>query len=626
MNIRPFPRRSTGLSAATLNPTSDSLFSDGSIDFVFPSGPHRLGQKIQIRLRGLQGVDVKDVHLRTFPDGEERLVPMSVHESPPFTYWAAEVTLACAPFPYRFRLQTSRQVLWFNGTGLHQGMPPDEEDFRLIPGFTAPRWAQRSVFYQIFPDRFYCGKPETALAKRSLSPSYSRILLKKWTDPLSHPNEGVDFYGGDLWGILQKLDYLEHLGVNALYLTPIFTALSNHRYDTVDYRNVDPYLGGNDALIALTREMEKRGMSLVLDGVFNHAGLHHPWFKDAQRDKNSPCSDMFSFTRHPTEYVCWLGHRNLPKLNFASPKVRQEIYLGPDSIARQWLRAPYKINGWRLDAPNMLGCNGTDAGNLEVWQEFRRSVKAENPDAYLFGECFFEGTKWLQGNAFDAVMNYKGFTLPLIQWASGADLHLNPAEISARDMAQWMKAMMARIPFDIRNLQYNQLSTHDIPRFIHRVSGSQSLYKMAFLIQMAFPGVPSIYYGEEAALDGARDPDNRRPMPWDTLAEHQDLQDLIRKAANLKRTLPVLEAGAFVFLHAEDDTLAFARFVGDDFVLVAANRHGSPRKLRIPVAVLGLPEGQPLRSLLSMDSLKVVKESHIALTLPPRSAVWLGPA
>ena len=334
----------------------------------------------------------------------------------------------------------------------------------------------------------------------------------------------------------------------------------------------------------------------------------------------------FPFTRHPREYVSWLGHGSLPKLDYACRDLRKEMWLGRNAVAKMWLREPFGADGWRLDAPNMLGKNGTDEGNLECWQEFRQSVKKEFPASYLFGECFFEGTKWLQGDAFDAIMNYKGFTIPLLQWISGRDLHLNPGEMSARSAAQQMTTVMARVPFALRNLQFNSLSTHDIPRFIHRVDGNEALFRLALLILTAFPGVPSLYYGEELGMDGGGDPANRRPMAWDQVEAKAGLRRFTAKLAGLRMSLKALADGAFAFLAAEDDVMAFARFLGEELLIVVANRAAVPRKLKIPVEILGLEENQAFRSVLGMDSLKVVRNGALSLTLGAREGLWLVPA
>lgn len=604
-----------------------SLFSDGSTDFVWPAPPHALGQRVTIRVRALAGVPIREIKLRTFPDGEERQISMKSARRGPFQYWSAQVAVTRRPFPYRFRVQTDRRVLWLNASGLHAFMPPDEEDFKLVPGFAGPGWVRESVFYQIFPDRFRCGREETGRAPRTRSPAFAPAVVRQWHEKPQRPNFGNEFYGGDLWGIREMLPHLEMLGINALYLTPVFEAPSNHRYDPVSYEQVDSFLGGNEALAALGSALQSRGMRYLLDGVFNHCGVNHPWFQDAAIRPESPFREYFTYPEYPREYVSWLGHKNLPKLDFASPTLRETIYAGTDSVARRWLREPYHAAGWRLDAPNMLGHGGTDAGNLEYWREFRAAVKAENPDAFLLGECFPEATKWLTGDTFDAVMNYRGFTSPMIQWLTGSDLHLNPAQLTAQETAAWMTSVLARMPFDLRNLQYNALSTHDIIRFITRVDLDEQRYRLAAILQMAWPGVPAIYYGEELGLAGGKDPDNRRPMPWDDVPARRGLLEFLARLIGLRRSLVPLRRGAFRFLAADDDCLAFTRFEGDHVLLIAANRGNRPQPLDLPVAWLGMREGEAVRSLISSASAAVraplVTNGRLKLILGPREAVWL---
>ncbi|MBF0545085.1 MAG: hypothetical protein HQM08_11650 [Candidatus Riflebacteria bacterium] len=601
-----------------------SIFSDGSSDFISPPGPHALGDSVSIALRMLPQLEIIDVKLRIFPDGEERLLPMKNERRGKFAYWFAETKLNCSPFPYRFRIQTLERVYWLNASGLHPYIPTDDEDFKLVPGFSGPGWVLESVFYQIFPDRFRCGRPEIAKAPRSSSPAFKPPTIKAWDDPLGIPNLGNEFYGGDLWGVREMLPHLEMLGINAIYMTPIFEAYSNHRYDTVDYRRVDHYLGGNEALSALNVALENLGMRYVLDGVFNHSGVNHFWFQDACKNPESKFQDWYTFTDYPEKYVSWLDHKSLPKLDYSSEELRDEIFRGSDAIAKTWLRDPYSASGWRLDAPNMLGCNGTDRGNIDLWREFRKEIKTENPEAYIFGECFFEGTKWLQGDAFDAVMNYKGFTLPFNQWLSGKDLHLNPGSLSAEEAATWINSIIARVPFALRNLQFNALSTHDIPRFISKVEMNEQLYRLGLIFQMAFPGVPSIYYGEELALAGGKDPYNRSPMPWGKIAENRDLLEFVAALCGMRRSLSILQTGAFRIIAAVDDLLAFTRFDKDEVLIIAGNRSSKTQSLNIPVEWLGLNEGQGFRSVFSIGSVHFVENGHIKLFLSPFEGIWLS--
>ncbi len=599
-----------------------SAFSDGSSDFVSPPGPQRMGEKVTIRMRALKGAQINDVKLRIFPDGEERMVPMKPRRAGPFEYWEAEVILSVRPFPYRFRLQTADHVFWMNARGLHLAIPSDSDDFKLVPGYSGPGWVPSSVFYQIFPDRFRCGRPRQSKKPHEMSPALDPARIKEWNEPLDPVNRGNEFYGGDLWGILDRIPHLRKLNVNALYLTPIFSAPSNHKYDVASYEQVDPFFGGNEALAELSKALGEAGIRFILDGVFNHCGNHHPWLETARKNPSSPERKMFTFSENSDEYVSWLGHRNLPKLDYASGMVRDRIYLAGDSAAKRWLVPPFASSGWRLDAANMLGRGGTDEGNLDLWREFRREVKSVSPDAYLVGECFFEGTRWLQGDTFDGVMNYKGFTIPLIQWLTGRDLHLHPARIPAIHAALWISSVMAKVPFALRNTQLNSLSTHDIPRFIHRVEGNEALYRVAAAIQMAFPGTPSIYYGEEIAMEGGRDPQNRRPMDWGRVSEKAGLIEFIAHLTGLRRSLAVLRDGAFTFLPTSAETLAFARFKGAEHLIVGVNPFPEPRLIRIDCSLLGLKTGWEFSDLVGTGGIRTTGRNLI-LEMGPSETRWV---
>ncbi|MBF0410220.1 MAG: alpha-glucosidase C-terminal domain-containing protein [Candidatus Riflebacteria bacterium] len=601
-----------------------SIFSDGTNDFVYPEGFHEPGQLVTISMRSLAGVPLEDVKLRIFPDGEERLLKTTLERRGKFNFWSAETRLTCLPFCYRFRIQTSDRVYWLNSSGLHACMPPDEEDFKLVPGFRPPEWAQESVFYQIFPDRFRCGRPEFGRADRRKYPDTAPPVIRNWEENYEGDRSSREFFCGDLWGIREMIPHLEMLGVNALYLTPIFEAPSNHKYDTTDYCKVDAHLGGNEGLSALSAALKSHEMRYVLDGVFNHTGKHHPWFLDAVKNPESAYRSWYTFEEYPENYVGWMNHKSLPKLDYSSKELSDLMFRNPDSIALRWLDNPYCASGWRLDAPNMLGCNGVDERNLEIWREFRKKIKSIYEDSFIFGECFFEGSKWLQGDAFDSIMNYKGFTIPIIQWLSKKDLHLFPAEIHASEAASWMNSVMARIPYSIRNLQYNALSTHDIPRFIDRVEMNEQLYKLALVFQMAFPGIPSIYYGEEIALSGGNTSSNRIPMKWSDVTHKRELLEFVSCLAGLRRSSALLKNGSFRFVSATDDILAFVRFLENDVLIVAGNRSPKPGLIDIPVEWLGFSEGQRFSSIFSIGSVHFVEDGKIKLFLSAYEGIWLS--
>jgi alpha-glucosidase len=340
-------------------PYTASIHHDGSSRYV--RSPHageiHLGEDVEIRLRTAPRVPVDRILIRTCPDGEQQFTEMQREgEGLACTWWKGLLHISMPLVNYRFLLFTSDGVWWYNGRGMQRHNPTDAEDFRLLAEFSAPSWVHDSVFYQIFPDRFANGNPAISVREGEFEYRGYKSARRQWGEPPSPGGEAalVEFYGGDLLGIESHLDYLADLGVNALYLTPVFTSFSNHRYDVVDYYNVDPHLGGNSALASLRLATRQHGMNMILDIVPNHCGVMHPWFQAAQKDLHSPTAEYFTFFHHPQDYACWLGARSLPKLNYRSTALREVMYKGKDSIFRHWMRLPYAIDGWRLDVANML--------------------------------------------------------------------------------------------------------------------------------------------------------------------------------------------------------------------------------------------------------------------------------
>ena len=402
--------------------------------------------------------------------------------------------------------------------------PTDATDFAILANYQAPSWVQESVFYQIFPDRFFDADPSNNVYANEYTCHGKTVVARSWGErPRPHSESGAsEFFGGDLQGITQQLPYLEDLGVSALYLTPIFTAPSNHKYDVADYFSVDKHFGGDGALVELRTALDARGMRLMLDIVPNHSGSTNDWFLDAQADLSSATADFYTFYNHPEAYEAWFGIKSLPKLNYRSERLRDYMYAGENAVMRYWLRPPFRIDGWRIDVANMLGRQDEVQLGHKIGRGMRRAVKAEKPDAYLIGEHFFDGTAHLQGDELDAVMNYQGFTFPVLQWLA----HFDSAKVWRREWpdrsyisadvmaAQW-QAFLAVVPWQIALQQFNLLDSHDIPRILTHVGEDVARGLIAVALLMTFPGVPCVYYGDEIGMVGASDPDNRRCMIWD---------------------------------------------------------------------------------------------------------------
>ena len=443
-----------------------------------------------------------------------------------------------------------------------------------------PGWVSAAVFYQIFPDRF---------ARGAGSPP--GMEFEAWD---AAPTR-YGFKGGDLAGVAGKLDYLADLGVNALYLNPIFQSTANHRYHTHDFFRTDPLLGGDGAFRQLLDAGHQRGMKVVLDGVFNHASRGFFQFSHIlENGAQSPYVDWFhirSFPLYaydpeatPPGYEAWWGIKALPKFNTATPAVRQYLL----SVAAHWIEAG--IDGWRLDVPSEIDDDS-------FWQEFRQVVKSRNPDAYIVGEIWQQAGRWLQGDQFDAVLNYQ-FTRACIEYFIGAngdrDLMDNgygtPEPTDAAGFAARLDRLRQSYAPSVTASMLNPLDSHDTPRFLSMARGDESALRMALLMQMTYPGAPLIFYGDELGLMGGKDPDMRRAMPWDPSRWNHELLDNVKRLIALRRTHAALREGSYETLLASGMIYAFARADERDVFVVAFNvgPQGVTVSLRAPVTSFAL--------------------------------------
>ncbi len=610
-----------------------TVHHDGSDLYV--SNPYpSLGEKVQIRLRVGAQAPVKQVYLRTAPDGEQRLTPLqATAPTPPVRWWEGTLEVSEPRVVYRFLIIAEDGVWWYNAAGATPGIPTDAQDFVLLADYAAPTWVLQSVFYQIFPDRFANGDPSNdprPNGVREVGGIQPYLLPWGAEPPTSAPHSFV-FYGGDLEGIRQQLDYLQALGVNALYLNPIFPALSNHRYDVTDYNHVDPRLGGDEALIALRRELDARAMHYILDVVPNHCGAQHPWFLKAQADPDASEASFFTFTRHPDLYECWLGVKRLPKLNYRSAELRRRMYEDSDSVFRRWLRPPFRADGWRIDVANMLARQGALQYGPDVARGIRRAVKDVRPDAYLIGENFFDATPQLQGDQWDGVMNYLGFAMPLWHWLRGfrqgawglhEEIRVN-APWPTMALEQTWRNVRASIPWTVALQQYNLLDSHDVPRIRSVVEGNDALHRLAVIVLMTYPGVPSLYYGDEIGLRDTPRLGPRGCMIWDEARWDHDLLHFHRQLIALRRSSPVLQQGGFQMLWVDKDTFAYQRASKAGRILVVAHRGTQPRPpqgLRVDHG--GVPDGAHFIELFSGQGARVIN-GHLQLPEQPQGAtLW----
>lgn len=370
---------------------------------------------------------------------------------------------------------------------------------------------------------------------------------------------------------MERLDYLQELGVNALYFTPVFQSASNHRYHTHDYFNVDPMLGGNSALKALLDAAHRRGMKVVLDGVFNHCSRGFFQFNDiCENGSASAYIDWFHIRGYPLapypcpsdvhpappdcNYDCWWGLPALPKFNTSCPAVREFLW----SVAEHWIK--FGIDGWRLDVPSEINDD-------DFWREFRRRVKAINPDAYIVGEIWEDATRWLKGDQFDAVMCYPftrlclGFfgkhTLDPETFKGTGYGHVKTFKTGLQFLGD-LDAELDRYSWEITQAQLMLLGSHDVPRFLTCVQGDTTAYKLSLLLAATLPGAPCIYYGDEIGMSGGRDPECRRGMIWDESRWNKDLLSFIKRVLKMRHAHAVLRRGGFQALYGDPKHMVFA--------------------------------------------------------------------
>ncbi len=455
-----------------------------------------------------------------------------------------------------------------------------------------PEWVKDAIFYQIFPDRF---------ARSEAVPKPSN--LQPWgTNPT---REG--FQGGDLLGVAEQIDYLAELGVTALYLNPIFTSASNHRYHTLDYFSVDPILGGNPALRKLLDVAHTRGIRVVLDGVFNHASRGFYQFNQAlENGAESPYLDWFYFQKFPVNaygpgkpnYDAWWSLPALPKFNTTTPAVREFLW----SVGRYWLE--FGIDGWRLDVPEEIDDD-------EFWREFRRQVKRVNPEAYICGEIWRDARRWLQGDQFDSVMNYMftqaclSFFAPQLDTSTVEGMGYSEGFKVGMDAATFgttIQNLLALYPSQITAAQLNLLDSHDTARYLTSARGDETALRLATLFQMCYPGAPCIYYGDEIGLAGGKDPDNRRAFPWERQHWNESLRAFFKEAIGLRKHHQALRRGSFDQLYAAGSVYAFGRTSAHDRLIVILNTGPDTASLSALPNSPYLPEGTLLLEQLNTGS------------------------
>ncbi|GAA3884052.1 maltodextrin glucosidase [Leifsonia kafniensis] len=560
---------------------------DGSPLYVSTQEP-ALGDLVRVRVRIPHSFGtVAGVRTRSNPNREPRYAEASVVAAQDgWDWWEADVEVENPVHGYRFVIELGDGTRWWlNASGLHDIETLDSEDFTLLATPAAPDWAAASVMYQIFPDRF--GR-SAAAAEREL-PEWA--ISAEWGDPVDqeHATRGQQFYGGDLDGIREHLDHLHRLGVTLIYLTPVFPAGSNHRYDASSFAEVDPLLGGDAAYVRLIEAAHERGFKVIGDLTSNHSGDRHEWFVAAHRHPDAAESDFYYWRDTENEgYESWLGVPSLPKFNWNSTELRRRFVEGPDSVVARWLGAPFHLDGWRIDVANMTGRLGSEDLNAEVRQTIRRTMLEVNPDTILLGESTNDASSDFQGDAWHGAMTYAPFTRPLWSWLSEpgsraeGGIGFVDARVPEYTGEQFWRAHVrfsAGFPWRVRLATMNALDTHDTPRF--RTSARPGVVPVALGLSITLPGIPVVFAGDEFGLVGVDGEHSRTPIPWDSVAEPEvaatiDLYaELIRLRTQHPATRAALNGGGMRWLHVSDDALVYLRESAEGSVLVFAARAGA---------------------------------------------------
>ena len=537
---------------------------------------------------------------------------------PAGTWWEGTITLLNPVNHYRFLLLapgTTTPYAWYHAGGVSDHDVPDSTDFRVSCLDRGPDWVLDAACYQVFPDRF---SPSTDPASRP-HPEWAVPTAWDTEPPVAGHAAGTAWYGGDLDGVTAHLDWIESLGLDTVYLTPVFPAGSVHRYDATTFEDVDPFLGGREALVRLARALHARGMRLVLDLTTNHTGVTHEWFRAALADAGAEEAGFYSFADHPGRYEAWLGVPSLPKLDHRSPGLRERLLTGPTSVTARWLAPPVLADGWRVDVANMTGRLGQVDLAHQVAQDMRDTMEAVEESTHrptwLVAEHGHDASCDLTGTGWHGTMNYAGFTRPLWSWLSRPDPADGltwlgvPTEIPHLDgdaVVEGVRRYTAELDAASLARSMNQLDSHDTPRIRTVVAGSRALHLVAATALFCAPGVPTVFMGDELGATGRTGEHSRTTIPWAAACggepegchppdrpEGPDGSDVVRDEGSwgtvdratlrryrelgaLRRRLTALRRGGTRWVHAEADIVAWLRTHpdGDVMVVLARAAHG----------------------------------------------------
>ncbi len=666
-----------------------ALYSDTTGNFISPMEP--------------TAYDLLTIRFRTAKNNVDKVLLVDDHVTHTmvkeysdelFDYYSHEVQMDNERYAYYFEVYTGKMRTFFDTRGVVKD-PDDRYKFHLYPGFKTPDWAKGAVMYQIYVDRFYNGDKTNDVETNEYM--YIGDYTQKVEDWSKYPaTMGVrEFYGGDLQGVLDKMDYLEDLGIEVIYFNPLFVSPSNHKYDIQDYDNIDPHIGkivydqgevlsgdqrenrfatkyinrvtnkanldaSNELFAKVIKEAHKRGIRVIMDGVFNHCGSFNKWLdreriyenaegyaKGAYVASDSPYRNYFKFFDeykwpYNHTYDGWWGHDTLPKLNYEGSR---QLYDYIINIGRKWVSPPYNADGWRLDVAADLG--HSPEFNHQFWHDFRKAVKEANPEAIILAEHYGDASSWLKGDQWDSVMNYDAFMEPLTWFLTGMQKHSDDFRNDQLNNAQsfWGAMKHHNSSFSMPSIMtaMNELSNHDHSRFLTRTNRRvgrvnnlgpeaanegvrKDVMREAVLVQMTWMGCPTIYYGDEAGVCGFTDPDNRRTYPWGH--EDKELIDFHKKMIAIHKKCPEFKTGSIMVLGEDYGYIAYGRFVKDGQSAILVNNSDQEITKEVSMWTLGMKKDATVKRIMltteeGFDDSKVeyqLEGGKLTVTLPKHSA------
>lgn len=518
----------------------EAIYHRPKNEFAYAYDERTLHIKLRTKRNDIQTTNLLYGDPYEWEDGKwltKKLEMKKVGSDSLFDYWFVSVQPEFRRMRYGFELtDTQNERLIYGEKGFFEEAPTDTAYYFCFPFlnsvdvFRAPKWVKDTVWYQIFPERFANGNknndPKDCLPWGSTEPQYN------------------NFFGGDLEGVTQNLDYLVDLGINGIYFTPIFKAATNHKYDTIDYFEIDPQFGDKKAFKELVEEAHKRGIRIMLDAVFNHSGNYFPQFQDVLKNgEESKYKDWFHIREFPivTEprpnFDTFGFTPMMPKLNTENPEVKEYLL----EVGRYWVRE-FDIDGWRLDVANEV--------DHQFWRDFRKAVRSVKDDVYILGEIWHDSMPWLGGDQFDAVMNYP-FTHNTLDFFA-------KDKIKAVEFTESIQQVLNSYSQNINEVAFNLLGSHDTPRILDIADFHKEKVLQMMAYQLSFVGTPCIYYGDEIGLTGGYDPGCRKCMEWDPDKQDTEFRNQIKQLIGLRKSYPLLaNEGELKFIDANDKSNHF---------------------------------------------------------------------